>query len=119
MKRSLHHSFLEETEDKVTKKVSQEFSRTERRFLAALSRLDDFPLNSLFRGHSGTAPETSRNAYGTKRGTNEDNCQSHPHPEAGIFQSQTTQNFGPEDDHDICLAGNRQQPEIYKSRGCP
>ena len=32
----------EEIEGKVTKKLSQEFSRTESRILGALSRLDDF-----------------------------------------------------------------------------
>ena len=84
----------------VTKKLSQEFSRTERRKLGALSRLDDFLMNPLIQGHSGTAPETSRNAYGTNQGMNEVDSQSDFHPEAGIFQSQTTRNSGPEDGHD-------------------
>ena len=30
------------------------------------------------------------------QGTNEDDSESDPHPEAGVFRSQTTQNFGPE-----------------------
>ena len=90
----------EEIEGRVTKKLSQEFSRTENRILGALSRLDGFLMNLLIQGHSGTAPETSRNAYGTNQGTNEDDFQSDPHPEAGVFQSQTTQNSGPEDGHD-------------------
>ena len=30
------------------------------------------------------------------QGTNEDHSQSEPHPEAGIFRSQITQNSGPE-----------------------
>ena len=33
--------------------------------------------------------------------TNEDDSQSEPHPEAGIFRSQTTQNSGPEVGHDM------------------
>ena len=90
----------EEIEVIVTKKLSQEFSRTENRILGALSRLEDFLMNSLFQGHSGTALATSRNAYGSNQGTDEDNSQSDPHPEAGIFQSQTAHNSGPEDGHD-------------------
>ena len=58
-------------------------------------------MNPLIQGHSRTAPETSRNAYGTNQGTNEDDSQSDPHPEAGVFQSQTTRNSGPEEGHDI------------------
>ena len=61
----------EEIERRVTKKSSQEFSRTENRILGALTRLDDFLVNPLIQGYSGTAPETSRNAYGTNQGTNE------------------------------------------------
>ena len=90
----------EEIEGRVTKKLSQEFSRMKNRILGALSRLDDFLMNPLIQGHSGTAPETSRNAYGTNQGTNEDDSQSDPHPEAGIFENHTIQNSGPEDDHD-------------------
>ena len=57
-------------------------------------------MNPLIQGHSGTTPETSRNAYGTNQGTNEDDSQSDPPPEAGIFHNQTTRNSGPEDGHD-------------------
>ena len=62
----------EEIEGRVTKEWSQEFSRAENRILGALSRLGDFFMNPLIQGHSGTAPETSRNAYGTSQGTNDD-----------------------------------------------
>ena len=89
----------EETVGRVTKKLSQEFTRTESRILGALSLLDDFLVNPLIQSHSETAPKTSRNAFGTNQGTNEDNSQSDPHPEAGIFRSQTTQNSGPEVGH--------------------
>ena len=84
----------------VTKRLSQEFSRTENRILGSLSRLDDFLMNPLIQGNSRTAPETSWNAYGTNQGTNEDDSQSCPHPEASLLQSQTTRNFGLEDGHD-------------------
>ena len=91
----------EEIEGTVTNKLSQEFSKRETRILGALSSLDDVLMNPLIQGHSGTAPDTSRNAYGSNQGTNEDDSQGDPHPEAGIFQSQTTYNSGPEDGHDI------------------
>ena len=91
----------EEIEGRVTKKLSQEFSRTENRILGALVRLDDFPVNPLIQGHSGTAPETSRNVVSIKQRTNEDDSQSDPLTEAGLFNNQMTQNSGPEDGHDI------------------
>ena len=90
----------EEIEGRVTKKLSQEFSRTENRLLGALARLDDFLINPLIQGHSGTAPETSRNSFSISQRTDEDDSQSNPHPEAG-FNDQMTQNSGPEDSHDI------------------
>ena len=55
----------EEIEEKVTKKLSQEFSRTENRILGALARLDDFLMNPLLQGHSGIAPEPLRRRTGT------------------------------------------------------
>ena len=90
----------EEIEGRVTKKLSQEFSKTENRILGALARLDDFLTNPLIQCHSGTAPETSRNKFSISQGTNEDDSQSNPLPEAGLFNNQMTQNSGPEDGHD-------------------
>ena len=94
---------FEEIEGRVTKKLSQVFSRTENRVLGALARLGDLLMNPLIQGHSGTAPEASRNVFSISQGTNEDDSQSNPHPEAGIFNNQMTQNSGPEDGHDKCL----------------
>ena len=88
----------EEIEERVTKRLSEEFSRTENRILGALVRLDDF-MNPLLQGRSGTTPEPTRNALNTSQGTNEDDSQNDPHPEAGLFQGQMTQNSGPEDGH--------------------
>ena len=68
----------EEIEGRVTKKLSQEFSRFENHILGALARLDDFLMNPLIQGHSGTTPETSRNVFGKNQGTNEDDSQSNP-----------------------------------------
>ena len=95
----------EEIEGRVTKKLSQEFSRTENRILGALARLDDFLMNPLLQGHSGNTPETCGNAFKTNQGPNEDDPQSDPHPEASIFSSQTIRNSGQEtccDRNKIC-----------------
>ena len=92
---------FDEIEGRVTKKLTQEFSETENCILGALSRLDDFLMNSLIQGHSGTTPDTYRNAYGTNQGTNGDDSQSDPHPKLGIFHNQTTRKVGPKDGHDI------------------
>ena len=83
----------EEIEGRVTKNLSQECSRTENRILGALARLDDFLMNPLLQGHSGTALEKSRNVFSIYQGTNEDDSQSDPHPEAGLLTS------GQEDRH--------------------
>ena len=98
----------EEIEGRVTTKLSQKSSRTENRILGALARLGDFLMNPLIQGHSGTPPKTSRNAFSTSQGTNEDDSQSDPHPEAGIFRKQTTQNFDPADGHDM-VTGNTEE----------
>ena len=91
----------EEIEGRVTKNLSQEFSRTESRILCALSKLDEFLLNQQIRTHSETVPGTLRNTNVENQGTNEDDSQSDPHPEAGIFRGQTTQNYGPKECRDM------------------
>ena len=42
------------------------------------------------------------------QGTNEDDSQSDPHPEAGIFRGQTTQNSGPNDCRDMVTGAKRE-----------
>ena len=69
--------------------------------MGALSKLDEFLLNQQIRTHSETVPGTFRNTNVENQGTNEDDSQSDPHPEAGIFRGQTTQNFGPKDCRDM------------------
>ena len=91
----------EEIEGRVTTKLSQEYSRTESRILGALSKLDEFLLNQQITTHSGTVPRTFWNTNVENQGTNEDDSQSDPHPEAGIFRGQTTQNLGPKDCRDM------------------
>ena len=52
----------EEIEGRVTKNLSEEFSRTESRILGALSKLDEFLLNPQIRTCSVAVPRTSRNS---------------------------------------------------------
>ena len=89
----------EEIEGRVTKRLSKEFSRTENRILGALARLDDFLMNPLLPSGSGTTPEPTRNASGINQGTNEDDSQDDPHPEASLFHGQREQNSGTERDY--------------------
>ena len=53
--------YSEQIESRVTKTLSQEFSRKESRILGALSKLDEFLLNQQITTHSGTVPGTFRN----------------------------------------------------------
>ena len=75
----------------------------ENRVLGALARLDDFLMNPLLQGHSGTTPATSRNVFSNNQGTNEDDSQSDPHPEAGLLTS------GGEDRHDMATGVQRER----------
>ena len=73
----------EEIEGRVTKKLSQEFNRTESRILGALSKLDEFLLNPQIRTHSGTVPGTFWNTNVENHESNEDRSQDDAHPEVG------------------------------------
>ena len=98
----------EEIEGRITKKLSQEFNRIESRISDALSKLDEFLSNQQIQTHSKTVPETFRNTNVENQGTNEDDSQSDPHPEAGIFRGQTTQNSGPKDCRDMVTGATRE-----------
>ena len=93
----------EEIEGRVTERLSKEFSRNENRILGALARLDDFLMNPLLPGYSRATPEPTRSALGNNQGTNEDDSQNDPHPEAGLFHGQTARNAGSEEGHDTLL----------------
>ena len=60
-------------------------------------------MNPLLQGHSGTTPETSGNVFSINQGTNEDDSQSDPHPEAGLLTS------GQEDRHNIASGVQRER----------
>ena len=65
-------------------------------------------MNPLIQGKSGTTPVMSRNAFITNQGTNEDDSQSDPHPEAGIFGNQTMGNSGQKDRRDMVTGVQRE-----------
>ena len=71
----------EKIEGRVTKNLSQEFSRTESRVLGALSELDEFLLNPQIRIFSGTTPASFRNTDVENQEANGDRSQNDPHPE--------------------------------------
>ena len=106
----------EEIEGRITKKLSQEFNRIESRISDALSKLDEFLSNQQIQTHSETVPGTFRNTNVENQGTNEDDSQSDPHPEAGIFRGQTTQNSGPKDCRDSVIDTFRNTtPAVYQN----
>ena len=74
----------EEIEGRLTEKLSQEFSRTESRFLGGLPKLDIFPLNPQIQTLSGTVPKTFRNADVENQEPRRDLSQNDPHPEVEI-----------------------------------
>ena len=102
----------EQIEGRVTKKLSQEFSRTESRILGALSKLDEFLLNQQITTHSGRVPGTFRNTSVENQERNEDYSQSDPYLEAGIFHGQTTQSFSPK----ICCDSWKSWKLWWKNR---
>ena len=104
----------EEIEGRITKKLSQEFNRIESRISDALSKLDEFLSNQQIQTYSETVPGTFRNTNVENQGTNEDDSQSDPHPEGGLFRSQTTQNSGPEAGHYMVTGAKRGSEEVRK-----
>ena len=66
-------------------------------------------MNPLLPGYSGTTPEPTRNALYNSQGTNEDDSQNDPHPEAVLFHGQTTRNPGPEDGHDMVTGVQKER----------
>ena len=82
----LTHDYIsqvsEKIEGRVTKKLSKEFSRTESRILGALSKLDEFLLNSQVRTRSVAVPGTIIQKTGKPR---EIVPQTIPAPKRGTF----------------------------------
>ena len=88
----LTHNYIsqvsEEIEGRVTKKLSKEFSRTESRILGALSKLDEFLLNSQVRTCSVALPGTSRNDHSENRETTGYRSSNDPSPEVRFSSHQ-------------------------------
>ena len=85
----LAHDYIsqvfEEMEGRVTKKLSKEFSKTESRFLGALSKLDEFLLNPRVRTCSVAVPGISRNKNSETREITGDRSSDDRCPEVGYF----------------------------------
>ena len=86
----------EEIEGRVTKKLSEEFSKTESRILGALSKLDEFLLNPQVRTCSVAVKGTSRNANSENRESRGDRSSNDPYPEVGYFPHHSNQLNSPE-----------------------
>ena len=86
----------EETEGRVTRKLSEEFNKTESRILGALSKIDEFLLNRLVRTCSVAAHGTSRNSSSENRETHGDRSSNDPYPEVGYFPHHSGQLNSPE-----------------------
>ena len=82
----------EETEGRVTKKLSKDISQTESRILGALSKLDEFLLNPQVRTCSVAVPGTSTNNDSANRKPTGDRSLSDRCPEA-VFSSHHSGNL--------------------------
>ena len=81
----------EEIVGRVTKKLSEEFRKTESRILGALWKLDEFLLNPQVRTCSVAVPGTSRNTNWENRETTGDRSSDDPYPEVGYFSHHSRQ----------------------------
>ena len=112
----------EEIENRVTRKLFQEFSRTESRFLGALSKLDEFLLNPQIWTHSGTVPGTFRNTnVENQQERNEDRSQDDPHPEVRHFVCQSRHSIDSESDkapHNSFFQFSRLREQVYRKQNC-
>ena len=75
----------EEIEGRVTKKLSEEFSKTESRILGALSKIDEFLLNPQVRTCSVAVQGKSGNVNLENRKTHGDRFSNDSYPEVGYF----------------------------------
>ena len=96
-------------EGRVTKKLSKEFSRTESRFLGALSKLDEFLLNPQVRTCSVAVPGASGRSNLENQGTNEDRPSDDPGPEVEF----SSPHFGAEAEPHIYRFDDMKNPMIF------
>ena len=76
-------------EGRVTKHLSQEFSRTESSILGSMSKLDEFLLNPQVLTCSRTVPGTTQNNDLENREPTEDRSQNDPYPKVEFSTCQT------------------------------
>ena len=74
-------------------------------------------MNPLLPRGSGTTPEPSRNALSISMGTNEDDSQKDPNPEAGLFHGQMKQKFGPGEGHYMVTGAIEQIGNCHNMTG--
>ena len=103
----------EEIEGRVTRKLSNEFSRTESRILGALSKLDEFLLNPQVRTCSVAVPGTSRSSNLENRGTNEDRPSDDPGPEVEFSSPHSGAETDPHNYLSILIATIVSQIVLY------
>ena len=89
----------EEIENRVTKQLFQEFSRTESRILGGLSKLNEFLLNSEMGTLSRIVPGTSRNTGVENQQPTGDRSQNNRYPdmEPSIYQSRNSLQSDPQE----------------------
>ena len=104
----------EEIEGRVTKRLSQEFSRTESHIFGALSKLDELILYPQIRTLSGTVPGTFRNTNVENQEPNEDRSQDDSQPEVGpsVCQSRHSIDSGTDEAPHMVRGG----PEEIRNR---
>ena len=66
-------------------------------------------MNPLLPWYSGATSEPTRSALGNNQGTNEDDSQNDPHPEAGLFHGQSPRNTGPGEDRNMVTGVQRER----------
>ena len=106
---------VEKIEGRVTKKLIQEFSRTESRILGALSKLNDFLLNPQIRTQLGTVPGTFRNTNVENQEPNEDRSQDDPHSEVApsVCQSRHSTDSEPDEAPPMMTGVQEEIPYCY------
>ena len=95
----------EERDGRVTKKLSQDFIRTESRILGNLWKPEEFRLNSQVRVQYGTTQDTSLKYNRETREYNEDRSQNDPHLE--LDTSVTRSSHFVNLDHDLVHHSSR------------
>ena len=102
----------EEIEGRVTKKLFQEFSRTESRILGGLSKLNEFLLNPEVGTLSRIVPGTSRNTGLENQEAPGDRSQNDCYPdlESSIYQSRNSLQSDPQEASHIVTGVEEEIP---------